>query len=264
MFIVSKANVKYKQWLKLKDSRGRKQANQFLIEGFRELSRALQAQIEIKSFIFQQSVFESQQSFVQRHFAGYLTEHNCFVLADALFKQLSLRENPDGIMGIANVWDSKLSEFALRDKGLYVLVESLEKPGNLGAIMRSAEATHVDAMFIADPHVDIFNPNVIRASQGAVFGLPVFWGSSSEIFNLLNAQKINIIATTPGAKRLFWDFYMRETCVICIGNEAKGLSSLWWEQAPPLAIPMFGGSADSLNAGVSAALCLYEARRQRR
>ena len=239
-------------------------AKQFLIEGVRELDRALRAKVEIETYVFQKSFFESQQALVGQTFSENLNASNCFVLSDELFKHLSIRDNPGGVIGIASIWQSSLATFKVKDCGLYVLVESLEKPGNLGAIMRSAEATNVDAILIADPQVDVFNPNVIRASQGAVFNLNIFWGQSEEIFNCLRNCCINIIATTPCAKTYFWDCDMRNSCAICIGNEANGLSQLWLTQANQVAIPIFGTSADSLNASISAALCLYEARRQRR
>ncbi|MDR0647302.1 MAG: hypothetical protein LBF43_02590 [Puniceicoccales bacterium] len=262
--ITSKLNPNYRQWLKLLYARGRKRERLFLIEGMRELSRALQANICVRAFIFQQSALASQNEKIQKHFGHCLGRENCFVLADSLFKKLSVRENSDGVMGVAEVWESPLESFQICDDGLYLLVEHLEKPGNLGAMMRSAEATNVDGLLIADPCVDIFNPNVIRTSQGAVFGLNIVWDTAERIHDFLDGKNINILAMTPDADLLYWDVDMTQPCVVCIGNEAHGLTPLWLEKATKVAVPMFGRSADSLNAGIVGSLCLYEARRQRR
>ncbi|MDR1254699.1 MAG: hypothetical protein LBJ78_01560 [Puniceicoccales bacterium] len=264
LHIASKLNPNYRQWLKLLHARGRKRERLFLIEGLRELDRALQANVYIRAFIFQQSIWVSQNEKIQTHFSHYLKRENCFVLADSLFKKLSVRENSDGIIGIAEVWEPSLDSFQICDDGLYLLVEHLEKPGNLGAMMRSAEATAVDGLLIADPCVDIFNPNVIRTSQGAVFGLNIVWDTAERIYDFLGGKNMNLLAMTPCADLLYWDTDMTRACVVCVGNEAHGLTPLWLEKATKVTVPMFGKSADSLNAGIAGSLCLYEARRQRR
>lgn len=261
MFISSKSNPKYKQLLQLCSSRGRKQSQQFIIEGQRELSRAIQANVKIEYAVFNQTSYEKPST--REIFPELVTEEKCFVFPDDLFARLSIRENPDGVMGIANTWTSSLKDLKLKPNGLYLLVEQLEKPGNLGALMRSAEATHVDGFFIANPVVDIFNPNVIRASQGAVFNLNIYWDSSEKLLKFFKENSAEIFATTPHTNCTYWDCDMTKCCVICVGSEAFGLSDLWMEQATKIVIPMYGDSADSLNAGVSGTLCLYEARRQR-
>ncbi|MDR0392925.1 MAG: hypothetical protein LBH52_01695 [Puniceicoccales bacterium] len=262
--IASKLNPNYRQWLKLLHARGRKREKLFLIEGLRELDRALQANVCVRAFVFQQGTLASKNEKIQKHFGHYLRRENCFVLIDNLFKELSVRENSDGIIGIADTWESSLGSFQICDNGLYLLVEHLEKPGNLGAVMRSAEATAVDGLLIADPCVDIFNPNVIRNSQGAVFGLNIVWDTAERIYDFLDGKNMNLLAMTPDTGLLYWDVDMTQTCVVCIGNEAHGLTPLWLEKATKVAVPMLGKSADSLNAGIVGSLCLYEARRQRR
>lgn len=261
MFISSKTNPKYKQLLQLCTSRGRKQSSQFIIEGQRELSRAIQANVKIEYAVFSQTSY--QQSNTKETFPTLLAENRCLVIPDDMFAHLSVRENPAGIMGIANTWNRSLKDAKLKTNGLYLLVEQLEKPGNLGALMRSAEATAVDGFFIANPVVDIFNPNVIRASQGAVFNLNIYWDTSENLFQFFKKNSVEILATTPHTDCMYWDCDMTQTCVICVGSEAFGLSDLWMNQATKMVIPMYGDSADSLNASVSGSLCLYEARRQR-
>ncbi len=261
MLISSKTNPKYKYLLQLSSAHKHKQS-MFLIEGFREVSRALKAGINLEYMIFNQTSFQLPS--VKENFGEFTENHRCLVLPNNLFKKLSLRDNPDGIMGIAQKWSPKFLRSNLKKDGLYLLVEGIEKPGNLGALMRSAEATAVDGFFIANPVVDIFNPNVIRASQGAVFNLNIYWDSSENLLNLLKTTSLQLLATTPHAQQMYWDCDMRKGSIICIGSEAYGLSHLWLQQATPITIPMYGQSADSLNAGVSGTLCLYEAQRQRR
>ena len=257
MLIESKNKPRYKSFLNLFQNRERKKTQQFLIEGLREISRALQTQTSIELFIFSQSVWEKGLSETFQSYSNYC------ILPDALFKNLSVRENPDGYLAIARTWQSDFSRIHLKNNGLYLLVEHLEKPGNLGALMRSAEATAVDGFIIADPQVDIFNPHVIRASQGAVFNLPIVWNSNENILNWLKQSHLTLFATTPSTDTLYWDCDMRQGCILCVGNEAKGLSNFWFQHAQKIAIPIYGSSADSLNANISGTLCLYEAKRQR-
>jgi len=261
MLISSATNPKYKYLLQLHTQHKHRQTS-FLIEGFREVSRALKANVKIEYMIFSEDSFKDPH--LKETFGELSGEQNCLVLTHTLFKKLSLRENPDGFIGVAQKWIPSLENFNPKDNGLYLLVEGIEKPGNLGALMRSAEATAVDGFFIANPVVNIFNPNVIRASQGAVFNLNIYWDTSSNLLNFLRKTPLQILATTPYAQENYWDCDMRKGTVICVGSEANGLSKIWLENAKKVVIPMYGDSADSLNAGVSGTLCLYEAQRQRR
>ena len=229
-----------------------------MIEGFRELSRALRANVPLEYAVVSQSAAAKWS--IADTFQKYLT----LIVADEMFSKISQRDNPDGILGVAKTWECDLSRVKLQPQGLYLLVERLEKPGNLGALMRSAEATAVDGFFIADPIVDIFNPNVIRTSQGAVFNLNIYWGPAKILLDLFQKNTLNIFATTPHTQHNYWDCDLKHGCVICVGNEARGLDELWMNAAQKMLIPMYGSSADSLNASVSGTLCLYEARRQRR
>ena len=259
MIISSKTNPNYKDLLSLTTNRGRKKSERFIIEGRRELSRALKANVPILSFVFSESATKNEM--IVQDFGSYFAQ--AILLSDELFEKLSVRENPDGVIGVAKTWTSDLSQCKLDTNGLYLLVEGLEKPGNLGALMRSAEATHVDGFFIANPVVSIFNPNVIRTSQGAVFNLKTYWDTSDNLLHFLKNAGLQIIATTPHTDLIYWDCDMKKGSVICVGSEAFGLSTTWLETATQVIIPMYGQSADSLNANISGTLCLYEARRQR-
>lgn len=262
MIISSKSNPKYKQLSQLHTAHGRKKCGLFIIEGQRELSRALLAKIPLEYGVFSSSAIEKIDS-ATPEVQFWMRHPKTIVLSDELFQKISLRESPDGFIGVAKMWDSDLSKINIKTDGLYLLVEKLEKPGNLGALMRSAEATGVDGLLIADPVVDIFNPHVIRTSQGAVFNLNIAWDTSENLFKIFEKHAIQLLATTPHTDRLYWDCDLTKGCVICVGSEAYGLTELWMQKAQKVLIPMYGNSADSLNAAVAGTLCLYEARRQR-
>ena len=262
MIISSKSNPKYKQLSQLHTSHGRKKYGQFIIEGQRELSRALLAKVPLEYGVFSSSAIEKIHH-TSPEVQSWVYHPKTLILADELFQKISLRESPDGFMGVAKMWDCDLSKIDIKADGLYLLVEKLEKPGNLGALMRSAEATGVDGLFIADPVVDIFNPHVIRTSQGAVFNLNIVWDTSENLFKIFEQYPLQLLATTPHTDKLYWDCDLTKGCVICVGSEAYGLTDLWMQKAQKVLIPMYGHSADSLNAAVAGTLCLYEARRQR-
>lgn len=259
--ITSRSNAHYKSWIHLLRSRERKKSGLFLIEGFRELSRALKAKINLIEVILSETASAHSTT---AGWLGTLPEKlTSYILPDDLFQTLSVREHPDGFLGVAQLKISTVDTWVPKLNGLYLLVERLEKPGNLGALMRSAEATAVDAVLVADPCVDLFNPHVIRASQGAVFQVPAYCQSTDELLTRLHATPLALWAATPHAQRTYWDCDFTQGSVICIGNEASGLQPIWFERATPMLIPMYGQSADSLNASVAGTLCLYEAQRQR-
>ncbi len=264
---IGKTNPNYRQWVRLLRSAGRKRSNLFLIEGEREVSCALAANVPLEAMIFSETAlssgkeklfFDASQS-EPSHLEGVRT---C-VLSDALFRTLSLREHPDGILAVAKRFERSCETLRLNPNGLYLLTEGLEKPGNLGALLRSAEATAVDALLLADPQTDIFNPNVIRASQGAVFEVKIYTDTSERFLEKIRTSKLPLYAATPHATRSFWECDFTKGGVFCIGNEARGLSDFWIKEATAIKIPMYGRSADSLNAAVAGTLLLYEVRRQR-
>lgn len=257
--IGSSSNPHYQQWLRLLRSHGRKKSGCFLIEGKREISRAIEAKVSIECLIFHPTAYQT----IQEESTSILSHFPSYLLSDRLFQKLSVREHPDGFLGIAKRIDFSCTSLRWNPRGLYLLVEQLEKPGNLGALLRSAEATQVEALLLADPHVDPFNPNVIRTSQGAVFQVPIYQNTPAFFLQQIQAHSLSLWATTPHATQVYWDCDFTHGGVLCIGNEAHGLSPLWLTHATPIQIPMYGKSADSLNAAIAGSLCLYEARRQK-
>jgi TrmH family RNA methyltransferase len=151
----------------------------------------------------------------------------------------------------------------LRPTPLIVVAESLEKPGNLGAILRTADAAHIDALLVCDPRVDPWNPNVVRASRGALFSVPIVECENFSALAWLNARGIRVVAATPSAELTYTEVDLRQPAAIAVGTEDEGLSEFWMSNADlRVRIPM-GGRVNSLNVSVSAALILYEAVRQR-
>jgi TrmH family RNA methyltransferase len=264
---IGKTNPHYREWVRLLRSAGRKRSSLFLIEGEREVLRALTAKVPLEAMIFSETALSSGKeklfSDASQSEPSYSKEVRMYVLSDALFRTLSLREHPDGILAIAKRFEKSCDMLKLKADGLYILTEGLEKPGNLGALLRSAEAVAVDSLLLADPQTDVFNPNVIRASQGAVFEVKIYMDTSERFLEKIRTSGFPLYAATPHATRSFWECDFTQGGVFCIGNEARGLSDFWLKEATAIRIPMYGQSADSLNAAVAGTLLLYEARRQR-
>ena len=180
-----------------------------------------------------------------------------------LYSKMAYREGTEGLIAEVKVRERKLEELEMRENPLVVVLEGVEKPGNLGAVLRSADAAGADAVLICDPLTDLYNPNLIRASIGAVFTVPVACCSSEEAIKWLKANNINIYTAQLQDSSWYYDTDMRKGTAIVIGTEATGLTDAWREAADAhIRIPMLG-ELDSLNASVSAAILLFEAVRQR-
>lgn len=177
-------------------------------------------------------------------------------------QKLSFRQNPAGVIGVAVGTAPGLDALDLPDNPLLLVVEGIEKPGNLGAMLRTAEAAGVDAVLIAGSSGDLYNPNTIRASQGAVFAMGVAVGSTVEITGWCESHGIKLFAARDAADLSLWQVEFEGPVAIAIGAEASGLTDQWDEVATGVSIPM-EGDLDSLNASTAAAILLYEAVRQR-
>lgn len=187
-----------------------------------------------------------------------------WTVSRAVFQKVSYRENPDGWLGIFPMPKRSLEDLHLSHPSLVIVAESVEKPGNLGAILRTADAARVDALLVCDPRVDLWNPNVIRASRGAVFAVPAVEVDSLKALEWLKSRGMRVLAAAPSADALYTDVDMTASTAIAVGAEDDGLSDLWMQSADlRVKIPMFG-RVNSLNVSVSAALVTFEALRQRR
>lgn len=255
MNITSTQNPKIKHIVKLReDKRQRQKDDLILVEGFDELTLALNCGLIPQTLLTSPELVTKQLNFSN---ADVLT------LSRNVFEKISHRENPDGWLGIFPTPTFSLDQIKLSEPALVIVAESIEKPGNLGAILRTADACKVDAVLVCDPRVDVWNPNVIRASRGAVFTMPVVEIKSHEAVAWLRSNKMRILSATPSAQEDYHQVNMKESIAIAVGTEDAGLSNYWMEQADlKVKIPMLG-KVNSLNVSIATALILYEAIRQR-
>jgi len=255
MDITSLQNPRVKHIVRLRDDRRqRRQDGLMLVEGYDEIQLALAAGHRPRTLL-------SSPELATRTIAEVDAER--LTVNRAVFEKMSYRENPDGWLAVFPIPRVSLDELTLSDAPLVIVAESVEKPGNLGAILRTADAAHVDALLLCDPRVDLWNPNVVRASRGAVFSVPVVEGDNASAWEWLKTRGIRVLAAAPAAETLYWDVDLRQPAAIAVGTEDEGLSEFWMSKADMKAkIPMLG-RVNSLNVSVSTALIVYEAVRQR-
>jgi len=260
--VISAQNPRVKRVKALRDRRDRDRDGLFLVEGYRELLRAAEARAPVEEVLFCRDWFQgaNEDELLERLAAGgaRLVE-----VAKPIFAGLAYRDRPEGLLGICRQVRRGLDSLALGPAPLLVVAESIEKPGNLGTILRSADAAGADAVVVADAWTDLFNPNVVRASIGTLFTVPSVQVGSAEALTFLRARGIRVLAATPAAWRLYTDVPMAGPVALVVGSEQYGLTPLWLEAADErVRIPM-RGRADSLNVATAATLLLFEAVRQR-
>ncbi len=259
MIINSLQNEKIKNIVKLlKSNSQRLEQDMFTVEGYREISLALAAKVEIANLFYCPELAKKSLTTFN------LGAEKIIELAPKVFKKLSLRENPDGFLALAKMRQAKLDDIKLKINPLVIILEAVEKPGNLGAILRTADAAGADAVIINQAKTDIYNPNVIRASQGTVFTVPVVVASPGQTLKFSKQNKIKVFATAPRAKKEYFEADFRNGSAILLGAEDKGLSQEWLALADEKIKIKMRGKIDSLNVSVSAAIILFEALRQRK
>ena len=260
--ISSLQNPRVKQLVKLRDRRPRDEAGVFLVEGFREIRRALEKKVPLPEIYFSPEWFLGENEpalLAQAEAAGAAL----FELSKAAFAKVAYRERPDGLLAVAPQWRRALADLVLPAEAFVLVVEAIEKPGNLGTILRSADAAGCHAVIVCDPVTDIFNPNVVRASTGVLFSVPLVVAESAQVQAWLAAKKIRAVATTPAAEKIYSDVDLRGPLAVIMGSEQYGLSDFWLQHADvPVRIPM-AGQADSLNVAMATIITLFEAVRQR-
>lgn len=263
--LTSPQNERIKGAVALRERR-QKRTNQesFLVEGIRELRLAQRMKNSIlrQVFVCEEILEKSSEGkgtldLLPKAVSG-------FRVTRAVFNKIAMRQDHGGIIGICAQPSLDISSLELPMNPLVMIIEGVEKPGNLGALLRTADAAGVDAVIVTDGQLDIFNPNAIRASLGAVFAVPLGVGSNDETRNFCRFHKLKIHAATPiEPAEPYWKGDFRCGTAIVLGSEAFGLSNFWAENSDfRLQIPM-AGAVDSLNLSVAGALMLFEARRQR-
>jgi TrmH family RNA methyltransferase len=266
--ITSLQNPKVKQVNHLRDKSERDETQQFIIEGFRELLRAAESKHQMDSlFICPELFLGSNESTLIERIMKDNPRCKLFTCTEAVFRKFSYRDRPDGLLSVAPQQRRSLQDLEKQLKTVkspfLIVAEAIEKPGNLGTILRSSDAVGLDALIVCDRCTDIHNPNVVRASVGTLFTVPVVEAEGIETLNWLKSQGIAILAATPSAELEFTEVDMTQPLAIAVGTEQLGLSSFWMENATlQVKIPM-NGVADSLNVAMATTLLLYEALRQR-
>lgn len=260
--ITSLQNPRVKDLVRLRNRRERDRTGTFLVEGFRELTRAADAAIEIMDVYYAPGLFlgENETDLLDRLVA---TGARSTELGDEAFRKAAYRDRPEGLLAVARQFDTSLARLSLPSDPLVLVVESIEKPGNLGTMLRTADAAGADAVLVCDPATDPFNPNTVRASIGSLFSIPLAIAGTEEAIRWMAVHGIRTVATTPDTDRLHWEPSYRGAVAIVIGSEQYGLSNAWLQLADEaVRIPM-AGAADSLNAAMAAGVVLFEAVRQR-
>jgi TrmH family RNA methyltransferase len=260
--ISSPANPRVKAAVRLRDRREREQTGLTLVDGGRELLRALAQSVEVDhAFVCSELVVGADASAALdalQQVGASLIEVSPAVLAKVAFGDRS-----DGLVAVIQTPSVALDALVPGLHPLIVVVESLEKPGNLGAIMRTADAVGASAVIAADPGTDVFNPNAIRASVGTIFSVPLAVATASRVLDWLVGHGVTVVAARVDAPQAYGDADLGGPIAIVLGSEAGGLTSTWNDpRVRPVRIPMLG-AADSLNVSVAAAILLFEARRQR-
>jgi RNA methyltransferase, TrmH family len=260
--LTSRTNPRIVAVASLRDRRERDRTGLTVIDGAREVRRALESGAGVvEAFVCEPQLAgpEARGALDALVARGVSTSS----VSEPVLEKIAFGDRADGIVAIVRVPDLALARLTLPPDPLVVVVEGVEKPGNLGAILRSADGAGVDALIAASPRTDLFNPNAIRASAGTIFRVPLAAAPSGEVLDWAQAGGLRLIAARVGAPRRYTDADLRGPIGLVVGAEAEGLTSVWADDlVEPVGIPMLG-IADSLNVSVATAVLLYEARRQR-
>lgn len=258
--ITSIQNPKVKNIIKLSKAKERKLQNLFLVEGARELSLAISTQYKIKS------VFVCFDLFSKSDYPDVLKTINprdIVEVSSLVFEKIAYREGSDGILALVEPKSHTLADLSVKDNPFIIVLESIEKPGNLGAILRTADAAAVDAIVVCDPLTDIYNPNVVRSSVGCLFTVPIAVATSDEALKWLKLKQIKLYAAQLNTCNWYQNMDYTQAAAIVMGTEANGLTDFWIDNADTsIKIPM-RGKIDSLNVSISTAIISFEAMRQR-
>ncbi len=258
--ISSTQNPFIRQLAQLKDkSRERKKSGLFLIEGEREISLALKGGYELETILFCNELFSLEQ-------LNKLTNQqiNIIEISKEVYEKLAYRDTTEGVLAVAKSKNHSISNLKFNSKNPLILVaEAPEKPGNIGALLRTADAANLDTVIIANPKTDLYNPNIIRSSVGCVFTNQVATGSTTEIIEFLKTKNIRVFCAALQASVEYHTQDFTKPTAIVVGTEATGLSEDWLNKSNQNIIIPMQGEIDSMNVSVAAGILIFEAKRQR-
>jgi len=258
--IESLQNPLVKDILKLQEkSRERKKQQLFIVEGKRELSLAIKGDYQIKTVLIAETIFTDNDLLDE-----ISNDVNLIQISKEVYQKIAYRNSTEGILAVVNTKDFSLDSIKFdKPNPLILVMESIEKPGNIGAMLRTADAANIDAVFIADAKTDIFNPNIIRSSVGCLFTNQIAVAPSEEIIDFLQKNNISIYSATLQNSNAYVEENYTEATALVVGTEATGLTETWREKATQnINIPM-QGEIDSMNVSVACAILIFEAKRQR-
>lgn len=238
-------------------AKARKQNARFLIEGKREIELALKGNYEIETLLYFPEIFPETE------IKKWMGTADIIAISKEVYQKLAYRDTTEGLLAVAKTKSLQLSDLKLSNNPLILVAEAPEKPGNIGALLRTADAANLDAVIIANPKSDLYNPNIVRSSVGCLFTNQIATGSTSEIIAFLKANKINFYcATLQNSTGYHTQDYTTPTALV-VGTEATGLTEEWRNEATQNVIIPMQGEIDSMNVSVAAAILIFEAKRQR-
>lgn len=260
--ITSTQNAKIKRLMQLQQkSTERRSAGLFVVEGAREVLHCLHSGYELDTLFVCPEILQSYEGAAE--LLSLAREEQGYEVSPKVYSRMAYREGTEGVIAQMKVKTTHLEDLKLPEEPLLMVLERVEKPGNLGAVLRSADAAAADAVIVCDPLTDLYNPNLIRSSIGAIFTVPTVACTSEECISFLKRKNIQILTAQLQDSSLYYNTDMRRGTAIVTGTESTGLTNVWRNVADVhIRIPM-KGQLDSLNVSVSAAILLFEAVRQR-
>ncbi|MEH6408190.1 MAG: RNA methyltransferase [Leeuwenhoekiella sp.] len=260
--ISSIQNPLVKKLVQLQEKSRERRKNQiFVIEGFREIKLALKAGYDVDQLLYCSKILAVAD---QRELFTFLPEDTEILsISQEVYTKIAYRNSTEGVIAVAKMRDHSLQNLDLPENPLLLIAEAPEKPGNIGALLRTADAAGVDAFIIANPLTDLYNPNIIRSSVGCVFTQKIAMASSTEVIEYLKKRKINIFTAILQDALPYQEIDFKDSAAIVVGTEADGLTDEWRENSTQNIIIPMQGKIDSMNVSVAAAILIFEARRQR-
>jgi len=246
----------------LEKSRERRKSGLFIIEGQREIELAIKGHYKLKTVLYAPDISTEEDIYSLKELGSSETEF--IEISTEVYEKLAYRKSTEGVLAIAHSKPLSLASLHLpTENSLLLIAEAPEKPGNIGAILRTADAANVDAVIIANPRTDMYNPNIIRSSVGCLFTNTIAVGTSEEIIDFLQKKDINIYCAALQASVPYHTSNFTKSTAIVVGTEATGLSKIWRDHSTQNIIIPMQGQIDSMNVSVAAGILIFEAKRQR-